>query len=252
MKQFNWAIIIPTWREERFIGKLLDSIISQTVQLKEIIIVDAFSDDKTKDEVKTRQKLLSNLKFLQIPKQTIARQRNFGVSKTTSPNILFLDADVILKDNDTLEKYVTEVEKKKPDIALGRTLPDSPNWKDYLYYSIVFWYFFKLAKPIYPLATAMNLYVRREAFIKSGGFDERIKVGEDHDLVQRMVRQGSKLIFLQDPKFINSVRRIRKEGRLGYILKSLRIGLSALRHGFSDMQNIPYEFGEYDELDSKK
>lgn len=253
MREINWAIVIPTWREEHFIGKLLDSLINQTILPKEIVIVDVFSDDKTKEEIEKRQKVLKSLKFFQIPKQTISKQRNFGVSKTVSQNILFLDADVTFQSNDTLEKYLNEIERRKPDLALAQTLPDSSNLLDHIYYQIVFWYFFKLLKPVYPLATAMNLYVKRDAFVKSGGFDERIKVGEDHDLVQRMVKQGSKFIFLSESKFINSVRRIRKEGRLGYILKSLRIGFNAIRYGFSDTgdENL-YKFGDYDNLDSKK
>lgn len=252
MEKINWAIIIPTWREEHYIGKLLDSLINQTVKLEELIIVDAFSDDKTKAEVEKRQSTLKCLKFLQIPRLTISRQRNFGVSKTTAPNILFLDADVTLKDNDTLEKYVSEVERKHPDIALAQTLPDSSNWVDNVYYSIVFWYFFKLAKQIYPMATGMNLYVRRDSFVESGGFNEKVKVGEDHDLVQRMVQKSKKLIFLNEPKFITSIRRIKKEGKIGYIIKSIRLGFHVARHGFTEDSGVPYEFGEYDGLDSKK
>lgn len=252
MNKINWAVIIPTWREERLIGKLLDSLINQTVQPQEIIVVDAFSDDRTKVEVEKRQSTLKCLKFLQIPRLTIARQRNFGVSKTTAPNILFLDADVTLKNNDTLEKYIAEVEKKHPDVALAQTLPDSSNWMDNVYYNIVFWYFFKFAKPIYSMATGMNLYVRRDAFLEFDGFNEKVRVGEDHDLVQRMVRKGKKLVFLNEPKFITSIRRIKKEGKIGYIIKSIRMGFYAAKHGFSDTSSIPYEFGEFDDLESKK
>ena len=44
------AIIIPTLNEEHFIGRLLDSLIKQTVRPKELVVVDAFSKDKTIEE----------------------------------------------------------------------------------------------------------------------------------------------------------------------------------------------------------
>lgn len=247
MRKIDWAIVIPTWREEKYIGKLLDSLINQTVQSNEIIIVDAFSDDKTEDEVKNRQSQLPSMKFLKIPKSTIGKQRNFGVSKTSASNILFLDADVFLKDNDSIEKFVLEVEKNNPDIAIAETIPDSAQLLDRIYFKLFFWYFLKLVKPLYPLSTAMNLYVKKDSFLQVKGFNEVIKIGEDHDLVQRMVKNGSKFIFLDEQKFVTSVRRIRKEGRLGYIFKSIRIGLDALIHGFSGASSDSYyEFGKYD------
>ena len=46
------AIIIPTLNEEHFIGYLLDSIIRQNIQPKEIVIVDAYSKDTTLDIAK--------------------------------------------------------------------------------------------------------------------------------------------------------------------------------------------------------
>src|SRR6476659_2031064 len=102
MNYLDLAIVIPTLNEEHYIGILLDSIASQTVLPKEIVVVDAESKDKTIEEIKRRQspstdaqdiKHLPQLKYFQIPKYTISRQRNLGVKKTSSEFILFLDAD---------------------------------------------------------------------------------------------------------------------------------------------------------------
>ncbi len=58
------AIIIPTLNEEHFIGRLLDSIISQSVMPKELVIVDAYSKDKTIAEIKKRQKKLYHFNLM--------------------------------------------------------------------------------------------------------------------------------------------------------------------------------------------
>src|SRR3972149_8414331 len=164
------SIIIPTLNEEYFIGRLLDSIIKQSVLPKELVVVDACSKDKTVQEIKKRQSKLKNLQYFQIPKSTISRQRNFGVKKTTSPHLLFLDADMELQEKDLLEKYFKEVLEKKADVTTATTLPDSSYWKDLIYFQVED-LVFKLFKYFWPVIAARNFYVRRKVFEKLGGFD---------------------------------------------------------------------------------
>ena len=129
-KVIDLAIVIPTLNEEKYIGSLLDSILSQSVQPAEIAVIDEYSKDKTEGEVKKRKQQLPQLKFYRIAQYSISRQRNFGAKKTISPHILFLDADTVLVDEDTLEKYFEEVTEKKPGLALAQNYPLSKNWKD--------------------------------------------------------------------------------------------------------------------------
>ena len=215
MHVVDLAIITPTLNEEKYIGKLLDSISRQTVKPKEIIIVDAQSQDKTICEIKKRVKVLPQLKFYQIPKQTISRQRNIGVSKTTAKHLLFLDADMILLDPQTLEKYLAEVEQKKPDIAAATNLADSDYWKDKSFFMAMD-LTFKTIRPIWPTAQGMNVYVRRQIFMRSKGFDESIHCGEDHEFVSRVVKKGGRFVYLKTPKLYTSIRRIKKVGHFKF------------------------------------
>lgn len=244
MKTIDLAIITPTLNEEHFIGILLDSIARQGLQPKEVVVVDAFSDDKTKIEVKKRQKKLPQLQFYQIPKSSISRQRNFGAQKTSASHLLFLDADMELKDRDTLAKYLAEVEKKDPDVALAVNKPLSCYWKDQLY----FWgmdLIFRLSRPIWPIVTAMNLYVKRATFEKVGGFAEGVKVGEDVELVQRIKKRGGKYVILSKVKVYTSVRRQEKEGRRKFVLKLMKILLQVGRGKKMGEIDIEYEFGRF-------
>ena len=114
------AIIIPTLNEEHFVGYLLDSIAHQSVMPKEVVIVDAYSRDKTVKEVRKRQKLLPKLLVFRIPRYTIARQRNFGVKQTSANHLLFLDADTELRGSNVLKRYFDQIRKKHPHIACWR------------------------------------------------------------------------------------------------------------------------------------
>lgn len=220
MKYLDLAIIIPTLNEEKYIGKLLDSISIQTSQPKEVVVVDAQSPDNTILEVQKRQKKLPQLKYYQIPKYTISRQRNYGIKNTAAKHLLFLDADMQLREPHTLEKYIAEVEEKKPNIASALNLPDTNYWKDNLFFRGMD-LTFKALKPIWPMAQGMNMYLSRDAYDKFGGFDEEIKIGEDHELVQRITKNKGTFLYLKKPILMTSVRRLREVGTGKFILLML-------------------------------
>lgn len=216
-KTIDLAIIIPTLNEEHYIGKLLDSITKQTIQPKEIIVVDAESPDATIAEIKKRMKDIPQLKYYQIPKDTISKQRNLGINKTKAEHILFLDADMQLLEKDTLDQYFAEIIEKKPDLASALNMPDTHYWKDKLFFRGMD-VAFKALKPFWPMAQGMNMYMSRKSFNQFGGFDEGIKIGEDHELVQRVIKRKGKFIYLKKPKLFTSVRRIKKVGMTRFIL----------------------------------
>lgn len=241
------AIIIPTLNEEHFVGYLLDSIRSQSVEPQEIVVVDAYSQDKTSEQVKMRQKLLPQLKFFQIPKSTVSRQRNFGVEQIIAKHLLFLDADTELRGHNILKRYFEQIKKRGPDLAIVTTGPTTDYWKDKVFFTAMD-LLFKTLKPIWPMATGVNMYVKRKAFERVGGFDESIAVGEDFELVYRLVKAGGKFSIISDPKIHTSPRRIEKEGRINFILKNVRAFLHIIRKGYRN-NPMEYEFGHFDEED---
>jgi glycosyltransferase involved in cell wall biosynthesis len=243
MKVVDLAIVIPTLNEEGYIGKLLDSIALQSVYPKEIVVVDAFSTDKTIEEIKKRRFMFPNLKWFQTKKYTISRQRNLGVRKTTSPNILFLDADMELKRLDTLELYMENVKKHHPDVAVAENLPNSKHLRSWIY----LWgenNFLRIIKSVWPAGTSRNFYVKRSVFEKVRGFDEEVAVGEDIELIQRITRQHGKFLIFRKPKMYTSTRRFEKDGVGNHIMKMVKSFLYVQRNGYRG-NPIDYEFGNF-------
>lgn len=242
-KNIDLAIVVPTLNEQNYIGALLDSIATQTLKPQEMVVVDAYSEDQTLKEIKKRQPRLPQLKVYQIPKFSVARQRNFGAKKTTAENLLFLDADCELKDPQTLEKYLEEVQKRHLDMASCENLPLSSYWKNKLYFQGMH-LLFKASQKIWPMVVGENLYIKREVFDKVGGFDEQVKIGEDMELLKRVIKRGGKFDFLKVPKVYTSSRRFDKEGRRQFSLKMLKSFWHVIRHGFRD-NPTEYEFGKH-------
>lgn len=245
MKVIDLAIIIPTLNEEHYIGTLLDSLSLQSVFPSEIIIVDATSKDKTKEEVLARKKLFPSLSFHTIPKQTISKQRNYGVRKAKANHIFFLDADMVCSDKQTIKLLWKKIQKKDVDMALCYVMPLSDETKDKLLYrthnvlATVF-------RPIKPIGTTMNLYVKKSVFEDLDGFDESIRVGEDFEFLSRAARETYTFDVFRKPILYTSVRRLRYEGRVRFILKLARSLFVVTTRGYK--KNKPsYKFGHFNE-----
>ncbi len=86
------SIIIPTYNVEKYIEKALNSVLNQSFNPLEIIVIDDGSQDKTVSIVQSlkdkRIKLYKN-----ESNKGPAYSRNFGISKATGHWIAFLDGD---------------------------------------------------------------------------------------------------------------------------------------------------------------
>jgi glycosyltransferase involved in cell wall biosynthesis len=84
------SVVIITFNEEKNIARCIDSVLGVA---DEIIIIDSFSNDKTKEIC-----LNYNLLFLENKFEGHIEQKNFAISQSSNPYILSLDADECLDD----------------------------------------------------------------------------------------------------------------------------------------------------------
>src|SRR5687767_1849902 len=89
-----FSIIIPTYNRASFIEKTIHSVLNQTCQDFEIIIVDDGSTDNTEDIIKK----INNEKIIYLKIQNSERgfARNYGVQHSSGDYVTFLDSDDIL------------------------------------------------------------------------------------------------------------------------------------------------------------
>lgn len=84
------SVVIPSYNsmsQNERIDRLVSAILAQSYKNSEIVVVDNFSSDDTKE---TCQKL--NLHFFQL-RSTISEARNFGLVKARGDFVIFLDCD---------------------------------------------------------------------------------------------------------------------------------------------------------------
>jgi glycosyltransferase involved in cell wall biosynthesis len=91
------SIIVPALNEEKYLPKLLNSILQQDFKGKtEVIIVDGNSEDRTIEVTERFKKKIPNFSILSLSKRGIGYQRNMGAKKAKYKYLLFIDADIIL------------------------------------------------------------------------------------------------------------------------------------------------------------
>lgn len=89
------AVVIPAHNEEKHIKSCLDSLMSQTVPVDEIIVVSNASTDNTA----TIAEQFTNVTVINIAEKGITKARNIGFNKANCEIIARLNADVVCPPN---------------------------------------------------------------------------------------------------------------------------------------------------------
>ncbi|UKI27635.1 MAG: glycosyltransferase family 2 protein [Bacilli bacterium] len=104
---FKVSIIVPVWNVEKYIAKCLDSLVNQTLEEIEIIVVNDGSPDNSQKIIdKYVKKYPDKSKNLFIKENGgQGSARNMGIEKAKGEYISFVDSDDWL-DSEALEKNV--------------------------------------------------------------------------------------------------------------------------------------------------
>lgn len=100
------SIIMPAYNASRYIIKPIESVINQTHDNWELVIVDDCSTDNTVDVIRNYQKKDSRIQLYQLEQNSgAAVARNHGIEKATGDYLAFLDSDD-LWTHEKLEKQL--------------------------------------------------------------------------------------------------------------------------------------------------
>ncbi len=188
------SVIIATYNRAQWLKKSIQSILNQTYQDFELIVVDDHSIDKTPQVVKSfkdkRIKYFRQTKTFPIKSQGAAAARNIGLRKARGSLIAFNDDDDLWKKQ-KLAKQVKALEKadQKTGVVYSRIRRISdqgkkliPTEKEIVKEGDVHRDLF-LENWIVALPAAL---IKKECFQKAGGFDEDFPRYQDWELWLRI------------------------------------------------------------------
>jgi glycosyltransferase involved in cell wall biosynthesis len=172
------SVVVPAKNSEATIGKCLESIENQTFSNIEIIVVDNFSGDKTREIAQRYGRV-----FTKGPERSA--QRNLGAKCAGGDYLFFIDSDMELRP-EVVEECVKEALEKEyhavvvPEISVGEG----------------FWTRCKaLERSCYVGDETIEAarFFRKDVFFEVGGYDEKMTGQEDWDLHQMIKKRRSRI-----------------------------------------------------------
>ena len=112
------SIVVPVYNMEKYLEKCMDSLVNQTLEDIEIIVVnDGSTDNSLKILKKYKRKHPDKIVIINQENQGISSARNNGIDIATGKYIGFVDSDDYIK-YDMFEKLYNKIEKTKSDIVV--------------------------------------------------------------------------------------------------------------------------------------
>jgi mycofactocin system glycosyltransferase len=203
------SVVIPVYNRPHDIAACLDSLLKLDYpdDKFEIIVVDDASTDETRDVVSRYPiKMITNRKNRQAP-----YCRNLGAASARGDILAFIDSDC-LADRNWLRELVPAFKDLKI-AAVGGIVESYYDTRPLDRYELVrsslkmgLWPRRSASNNPFFYVPSCNLLARRNVFLKTGGFDESLVVGEDVDLCWRMREKGMHIDYLPSGRVFHKHR----------------------------------------------
>ena len=191
------SVIIPAFNRAHTLPKALDSVLSQTLKPREIIVVDDGSTDET-------NAVLANYPGLCIISQDnrgVSAARNMGIKKAGGEWLAFLDSDdewlkeKLEKQWDAIcidDKLICHTE----EIWIRNGKRVNPMKKHQKFGGWIY----ERCLPLCVISPS-SVMIHRSVFEDVGVFDESLEVCEDYDLWLRICAKYS-ILFIDEPLIV--------------------------------------------------
>lgn len=200
------SVVIPTYNRAGVIERTIDDVLRQTYSPVEVIIVDDGSTDDTLDRL---ARYGSRIRVVSQQNSGPGAARNRGIQEARGEIVAFQDSDDLWHPT-KLARQVSLLQRAGPhipccisnalfrfrerpdsltfDISVLRTSHDEGLWLN----------------PAEVLATRFLFFnqtaaIRREALLKVGGYNPRLRYLEDWDLALKLALLGEPWAFIREP-----------------------------------------------------
>lgn len=193
------SVVIPAYNAEKFLPETLDSILAQTYQQFEIIVIDDGSTDQTIAVVEAYAAKDNRIQLIKSQHQRQSKARNAGIAIARYPWIAPIDADDIILPN-RFERQL-EIAEQRSDVVAWASYANRVTIEGRAYRKIepppITEDQFHEMRSKRALITFPNssVLLRKEIILAVGGYDPTYDGLEDVELVDRMADQGLVLVI---------------------------------------------------------
>lgn len=204
MQKNKFTVIIPTYNRGKVLKKAIHSVINQSYQEFELLIVDNASTDNTSDVIKSIKDDRISF-YVNDSNKGLWRNHNIAINHASAEWILILHSDEELRPN-ALEDYnsfisnldsktirnigfISGISKRSPiNNFEEKTLLRNNN----LFYSILI--------VLNGISQPSGILFKKSSVLEAGGFNEDIKYyfAADHSLYLKLILNGKKCFFIKN------------------------------------------------------
>jgi len=197
------SIIVPVYNVEKYIEKCLTTLVNQTLQEIEIIVVNDGSTDNSKVIINEFiNKFPNKIKYLEKENGGLSDARNFGIPYATGEYIAFLDSDDYVELNMYEEMY-NKAKEEKCDYVECDFIWEYPNK---IKNDIGIEYRGKNEMILNARVVAWNKLIKRSILEKNHfQFTKGVRY-EDVDFFYKLVPHLNKVSFVRKP-FVHYIQR---------------------------------------------
>ena len=110
------SVIIPVYNCEKYMGKCVDSVLNQSYQNTEIVLIDDGSRDNSWKICNQYAKDYKNVRVIHQKNSGVSAARNTGLNNATGEYVMFVDSDDWLSP-DTIRVMMNEFEQTELDLV---------------------------------------------------------------------------------------------------------------------------------------
>jgi glycosyltransferase involved in cell wall biosynthesis len=233
------SVIIPTYNPNHALQRAIESVLQQTFQNIELIVVDDASPDYLANSITSNYPQVQLLCLSQNRGPSGAR--NAGIQLAKGNLLAFLDHDDEWSPK-YLERQIWTLESDKNCVLAFCNIAESDDNKTYCFCDFKPWLGYPKLSPSILLtqdiiSTMSIVMIRREAILKAGLLNESLKICHDKELYLRLLHEGNiaHLAETLATRFIHSNNLSRNNQNL--LAEEIQ---NTVEIFFSDSRSIPY------------
>ncbi len=207
------SVIVPIYNTKEYLDRCILSVLKQTFQDYELILVDDGSSDGSEGICDTYASKYNQVRVIHQNNKGLATSRKVGATMAKGEYVFFLDSDDWILDT-TLEVLYRESGREQLDMIVGQHVEINENGKEkeYRYFpkerivchsSSDFIYHIHVTRFISPSAWGKLI---RTKLLQQIDFKDNLAIGEEHDMITQIAKLAKTTIILKDKFYFYFMR----------------------------------------------
>lgn len=205
------SVIIPVYNVEKYLKDCIDSILMQSMQDYEIILVDDGSTDRSGELCDEYASKKENIFAYHKENGGPSDARNFGISKAKGEYIVFVDSDDYFDDHQIFDKILNASQDGKNDIvaycikfydAISGQLQEKQYYdervNDLTSLEEKLRYIISIGQIV---ISSCGYAVKREFILKNNLFFEKGIIAEDTERTMRIFSCADSIVFMNEAAY---------------------------------------------------